>query len=316
MLAMKNPGRVHVPTGAKGDPSKRNPRAENFVHEWPLVRNEIERAAAAAFGEPNRNLSTCDELRFGRKGSVSVCLMTGKWFDFESGSGGAFRAGGADHPQANRAVRMRTDYALRPGAAGKPDREAMARRLFEAAAPVAGTPGEGYLRRARGIALHHFPDDLRFLAMCPRHCEAAPAVVAALRDVKSTRIVGLQRIFIRPDGSGRDGDRMMIGSAAGAACMVSPNDEVTGGLIVAEGVETALSIMAIGLRPLWALMSAGAMRNFGPLDGIEALTIFADRDVAGIGAAQACAEAWAAAGREVRIIMAPQAGKDANDFLK
>ena len=44
--------------------------------------------ACARFGEPNWTLSTNRELRFGNKGSVSVHLETGAWFDHEADTGG------------------------------------------------------------------------------------------------------------------------------------------------------------------------------------------------------------------------------------
>ena len=41
------------------------------------------------------------------------------------------------------------------------------------------------------------------------------------------------------------------------------------------------------------------------LPGIEALTLFADPDGAGLEAAERCAARWAAAGREARICKPP-----------
>lgn len=41
-------------------------------------------------GEPNQQLSTAKELRFGRKGSLSVDPVKGIWSDFETGDSGGF----------------------------------------------------------------------------------------------------------------------------------------------------------------------------------------------------------------------------------
>jgi hypothetical protein len=52
---------------------------------------EVETVARALLGEPNRHLSSKDELRFGNNGSVSVELNGGKagaWYDHEVKSGG------------------------------------------------------------------------------------------------------------------------------------------------------------------------------------------------------------------------------------
>jgi hypothetical protein len=97
-----------------------------------------------------------------------------------------------------------------------------------------------------------------------------------------------------------------------------PDAEVTTGLGVAEGVETALSVMqGAGWRPVWAATSAGVIRIFPILPGIECLTIFADMDDRGAGleAARACAARWGGAGREAHI-WAPPVGADFNDAFK
>jgi hypothetical protein len=44
--------------------------------------------AREILGEPNRALSSAHELRFGSRGSLSVDLRKGTWFDHEAGEGG------------------------------------------------------------------------------------------------------------------------------------------------------------------------------------------------------------------------------------
>jgi putative DNA primase/helicase len=56
-----------------------------------------------------------------------------------------------------------------------------------------------------------------------------------------------------------------------------------------------------GWTPIWAAGSAGAIRRFPVLAGIDSLTIFADIDSAGLVAAQECEGRWAAVGKEARI---------------
>ena len=50
---------------------------------WPAIAADV---ARALLGEP----STCTrtELRYGRKGSLSVDVVRGRWHDFETGEGG------------------------------------------------------------------------------------------------------------------------------------------------------------------------------------------------------------------------------------
>ena len=82
---------------------------------------------------------------------------------------------------------------------------------------------------------------------------------------------------------------------------------VTVGLIVAEGVETAIALWMADLRPVWALGSAGNLASFPVLSGINALTIAADVDERGDRSAAEVRRRWSNAGREV-LIIAPRSG--------
>ena len=53
--------------------------------DWPAIAGDVSRAL---LGEPNAALSSRGELRYGRRGSLSVDIERGRWFDFEAGSGG------------------------------------------------------------------------------------------------------------------------------------------------------------------------------------------------------------------------------------
>ncbi len=57
---------------------------ENFVSNPGLIRDTAEKI----FGDVNSKLSKHHQLRFGNKGSVSVNLQSGQWYDFSSGEGG------------------------------------------------------------------------------------------------------------------------------------------------------------------------------------------------------------------------------------
>ena len=52
-------------------------------------RSEIESEAIQRWGQPNKGLSSRSELRFGKRGSVSVKLDTNQFYDHESAEGGA-----------------------------------------------------------------------------------------------------------------------------------------------------------------------------------------------------------------------------------
>jgi putative DNA primase/helicase len=89
---------------------------------------------------------------------------------------------------------------------------------------------------------------------------------------------------------------------------------VLGGLRIGEGIETALAARQLGLRPTWALGSAGAVAAFPVLNGIEALTLLREHDAANARAADAVTARWQSAGREVFDAW-PKKGKDVNDAL-
>jgi len=103
-----------------------------------------------------------------------------------------------------------------------------------------------------------------------------------------------------------------------------PDEDIELGLVIGEGVETSLAaatrVVHQGtlLRPAWACGGDDNIRNFPVLSGIEYLTILADADRSGAGqrAARDCAKRWAAAGREVEILIPNEIGADFNDMVK
>ena len=79
---------------------------------------------------------------------------------------------------------------------------------------------------------------------------------------------------------------MMLGAALGAVVRLSADDEVTLGIGICEGIEDGLAILNSGWQPVWACLSTSGITAFPLLDGIEALTIFCDRDGPGFAAAR------------------------------
>jgi putative DNA primase/helicase len=122
--------------------------------------------------------------------------------------------------------------------------------------------------------------------------------------------VALLRVGL--DEHGAKIGKKMLGPVAGAAIKIDPDDAVELGLGICEGLETGLAIRVAGWRPVWCLGSAGAIRTFPVLSGIEAITVFADNDanVVGIEAARECARRWAAAGLEASIRTPREIGAD------
>jgi len=183
---------------------------------------------------------------------------------------------------------------------------------------VSGTAAK-YLE-ARGCPIPPVDGDLRCTESL-RHPSGytGPALVALVTDAITREPLTLHRTWIRPDGSkaGIDSPRLLLGKhrKQGGVIRLWSDSSVTTGLAVCEGIETALTIATV-FRPVWSCIDAGNMAAFPVLDGIESLLICADNDVAGIRAAEQCAERWYRAGREVRIAKSPVPGEDVNDYAR
>jgi len=107
-----------------------------------------------------------------------------------------------------------------------------------------------------------------------------------------------------------------LGSPAGIV-RLTPDEDVTNGLCLVEGLETALSAMMKGLRPIWSTGSTALLKTFAVLDGIDCLTVIADRDAsaAGENAARQVEARWRQAGRKTRVFI-PESLGDLNDLLQ
>jgi hypothetical protein len=138
-------------------------------------------------------------------------------------------------------------------------------------------------------------------------------MVAAIRSVTTGKLVGVHRTAF--DADGRKLGRKVFGSATAAAIMLDDQAEVSTGLTVGEGIETCLAARQLGLKPVWALISAGNIGALPVLPGIEALTVLGEVDAgASARATRDVGRRWCAAGRAADIIM-PKVGRDMNDIL-
>jgi hypothetical protein len=191
------------------------------------------------------------------------------------------------------------------------------RDFFARLAPPAG-PALAYLQ-ARRCVIPPADGDLRWSqSLAHPSGYSGPALVALVTDATTREPLTLHRTWVRADGSKAlvDPPRMLLGGhrKAGGVIRLWPDEAVTTGLAVAEGIETALSL-AHAFRPVWACIDAGNLAALPVLAGIESLLIAADHDDAGIRAADACAARWAAAGREVHVAMPEQRKTDVNDLV-
>jgi hypothetical protein len=201
--------------------------------------------------------------------------------------------------------------AVRRQEAVKKEKQAL--QVWREAVPAKGTIVEAYLR-GRGITAS-LPDTLRFHPDC-WHPTARrfPALVALVEGGQRTAV---HRTYLRSDGSGKafvEPAKAMLGAVLGGAVRLT---EADGPLVVAEGIETALSLASGLLREpaaIWAALSTSGMRALHLPAITGHLTVATDGDTPGRAAGQALAERAFALGWEVSLLPAP-AGTDWNDVL-
>lgn len=311
------------------------------------ARDDAQSIAIHFWGEPNKALSTSRELRWGEHGKLALTLIgthRGKWRDWSDND----RHGDAldlieQERNCERAealdwcrewfggVVAPIDHAKRDAdrkAAQEEEERARKARIrsagdiWRASVALVGSPAERYLlNRLCGFAIPTETidgDAIRWHAG-ERIPGAIGAMVALMTDPATGKPCGIHRTYL--DSSAAKLDRKMLGQTG--VVRLSPDDSVTTGLAIAEGIETALSAQILfDSAPMWAALNAGNLACFPVLGGIEALTIYADNDPekrgrrAGPEAAQECADRWGSAGREVIIRTPKTVERDFNDTLK
>jgi Toprim domain/Zinc-binding domain of primase-helicase len=201
----------------------------------------------------------------------------------------------------------------------------MAAKAIARMRPIAGTDGESYLREVRKINTGALADVLNSTASIgwhpavyfnedghALHDKRIGAIIAVMTDAVTGKPTGgISRTYVH------EGRKVTKSKGLGPAGIVrlTPDEDVTNGLHLAEGLETALDMMAKGLRPMWSCGSTSIMAKMPVVSGIECLTILADHDENGAGerAALELEQRWREAGREV-LVVAPAAPGDFNDI--
>jgi hypothetical protein len=180
-----------------------------------------------------------------------------------------------------------------------------------------GSATEWYLT-ARGCTLPDTPylrhHDYLFHPESKTHLRA---MVAGVTVYPSRVVRGVHRTFLQVDGRGKanvNPAKMMLGSIKDGAVRLGPPSPRMG---IAEGIETALACQQATGIPTWAALSSGNLAQIAlpPVSVTTEVVIFADRDEAGIKAAEAAATRLLREGRRVRIAKPPDGFNDFNDLL-
>ena len=224
-----------------------------------------------------------------------------------------------DGPVVARSVARERDTA------GDAERTGYAVNWWLAAKPITGTLAERYLRDVRGIDTGALPDytskiSLRFHPACVFGAGVKhPCLLAMMFNPFTLKPAGVHRTALTSDA--QKIDRKMLGPAGFVMLWgVEPNGN---SLVIGEGLETTLAAATRldyrgePLRPAWAMLSDGAMKNFPVRSGIDRLIILADNDAnnAGQNAAEACKRRWLEDGRHVTVLKPDRPGTDFNDIV-
>jgi hypothetical protein len=164
--------------------------------------------------------------------------------------------------------------------------------IWKQSVPLRDTLGERYFIEQRKLDIRKLD-----LSHCIRWNETARAVIALMRHPMTDTPRGIHRTLLNEDGTKRE--RKMLGRQG--VVKLTPDEDVTLGIGITEGVEDGLAVLLSGWAPIWAATSANALAKFPIFHGIESLTVFADADSVGLEAAQVCVDRWLVAGREARF---------------
>lgn len=201
-----------------------------------------------------------------------------------------------------------------PTAPAEPERDTTAEAIliWRSAGPIAGTPAEAYLR-GRGLDLR-LPESLRF-ARLRYGKQIRPCLIALVANAQD-KIGGIQRTFVREDGSGKadvPAPKLSLGRIGGGAIRLAP---AAGMLVVTGGLEDGLTLQQELGQAVWAATGEGNMATLVLPLGVQSVVIGADRDDSGEAHAKRAADAFALQGRSVRIIRPMPGHKDFNSELQ
>ncbi|HEX8382864.1 MAG TPA: CHC2 zinc finger domain-containing protein [Sphingomonas sp.] len=202
----------------------------------------------------------------------------------------------------------------------------VADRIVRESAPIEGTPAEAYLR-GRRITMP-LPHTLRFARLAPPKIDGdgvlaangpglLPTLIAVVTDPAGV-LVGIQRTYLTEDGrkaattDPKGKVKYSLGNVVGGAIQLGPP---AASILVTEGLEDGLTLAQALGRSVWVAAGTSMLPQMVFPDVVRAVVIGADGDDAGAVAAGKAAEAFASAGRAVRIMRPKPPHKDFNAEL-
>ena len=140
------------------------------------------------------------------------------------------------------------------------------------------------------------------------------ALLAAVAAPDGT-LAGIQRVFLKPDGSKADCEpvKASLGEIAGGAVRLqSCSDE----LVVGEGIESSAAAGALLGLPAWSAVSCGNLgKSLIMPASVRSVVIAVDNDMAGLRAAREAWRRWKSEGLAVRFLKPVAIRADAADII-
>ena len=299
-----------------------------------LLNERIIDLARELLGEPNRELSSAQQLRFGSKGSIAVEIAgtdKGRWFDHEEGLGGAglelirhhlhlddnaarnwARAWLGESDTAPRPTTAPHRAQTQPKAPTAQDRAKKVAEIVRRTETLVSTPVLAYLRR-RGITATP-PDCIRYR----QHAWGRFGAMVALATNDAGKVLAIQQVYLTADGQKaplevvKRTNKAVDGWAERAAVRLPGREP----LVLCEGVETALSVWQATGQETWACLG---ISNIGraPVPDKSTVIIARDGDLPGSKAEGQIGRAAASLVRRGMTVMiaTPPEEQDFNDVL-
>lgn len=303
-------------------------RGNWYRHSQGLGGGAIGLVAYCLTGQPKADAATFDELR-----------------SF-LGLDRSRRPDPLEAERRRREAQARSLAHARDAAATRARETNRAKDIWRGARPAAGTLVETWLRTRACLPAGGVPPSLRLFPDLPYWAPVGPgrpvivhrgpAMVGCIQHGETRRLIGAHVTWLSADGAAKaeirlpDGTAMKArkirGTFQGGHVRLCPVPE-DGRLTVAEGIETALSVMRATAQPVWAALSIGNLGAELPLE-VLSVCLAVDMDEAARQATetgrrrrdperlvQDAAALHHGRGRPVSIVR-PPAGMDFNDWIR
>jgi hypothetical protein len=310
--------------------------------------DRIDQLARDLLGDPTQ--ASRRELRYGNHGSMVVTITgdkAGLWHNHESGEGGdVFDLIGysqnlstknsfpkilewsrswlrwSDKPPADYVPRPRQDNSAKQ-AAEIESRVAKGLDIWKGRQPLKGTLGEQYLKETRGILNLSDNSDIHYHPGVWHNKSRKKLPVVLIPATNTDGVIrAVQAVMFDPDTLQKVKPPQAYGDVAGRSelsdnATVRLRDDINGPVIIAEGLETALSIPGTAQGSIWMTMGLSNYLNQTPPQGRDVVLV-SDGQTPGTQAwdtLERTAEQLTEAGHLVRIAKPPE-DNDLNDVLR